>query len=296
MADYNLWSSVEVIEWIIAIDSCRFEKYRESLTISFKDNNFSGQSIVDLDREDLKEYGIINLDDRKTIYNEIIQLLATQKRFLSLSDDDDDDETGKDYSTLLTDKQLENLANVGFCKLVFDETENTFLMDLITGYVRINFQGQGIVKEIINAIIYYHGIKFDADLYVQIQSGGQNPVNYLTSRVNIALSETLTSFAESGPIVECEQIPPETLGLTLEYLGHHKGIEPDPLPCPVRSIHMNQIVTDKWDATWIDAFDKKTIFEVILAANYLNIKCLGMSMFCIIQHSIYKYIYIIIQI
>merc|ERR1711983_576054 len=38
--------------------------------------------------------------------------------------------------------------------------------------------------------------------------------------------------------------------------------------------HMNQIVSDKWDATWIDAFDKKTIFEVILAANYMDIKSL----------------------
>jgi len=28
------------------------------------------------------------------------------------------------------------------------------------------------------------------------------------------------------------------------------------------------------DATWIDAFDKKTIFEVILAANYMDIKSL----------------------
>ena len=46
------------------------------------------------------------------------------------------------------------------------------------------------------------------------------------------------------------------------------------MPCPVRSIHMNQIVSDKWDATWIDAFDKKTIFEVILAANYMDIKSL----------------------
>merc|ERR1712241_1192034 len=45
-------------------------------------------------------------------------------------------------------------------------------------------------------------------------------------------------------------------------------------PCPVRSIHMAQIVSDKWDATWIDAFDKKTIFEIILAANYMDIKSL----------------------
>merc|ERR1711972_696240 len=63
-----------------------------------------------------------------------------------------------------------------------------------------------------------------------------------------------------------------TLRHVLTWLGHHKGAEPDPLPSPVRSIHMAQIVTDPWDATFVDAFDKKTMFEVILAANYMDIK------------------------
>ena len=62
--------------------------------------------------------------------------------------------------------------------------------------------------------------------------------------------------------------------------GHHKGVEPDPLPCPVRSIHMRQICSDPWDADWIDPFDKKTIFELITASNDLQIKCL--CMYCIL--------------
>merc|ERR1711902_24311 len=77
-----------------------------------------------------------------------------------------------------------------------------------------------------------------------------------------------------GTSIEIRQVPPETLEHVITYLKHHKGKEPDPLPCPVRSIHMAQIVSDKWDATWIDAFDKKTIFEIILAANYMDIKSL----------------------
>eukprot|EP00486_Rosalina_sp_Unknown_P005563 CAMPEP_0201570486 /NCGR_PEP_ID=MMETSP0190_2-20130828/12773_1 /ASSEMBLY_ACC=CAM_ASM_000263 /TAXON_ID=37353 /ORGANISM="Rosalina sp." /LENGTH=403 /DNA_ID=CAMNT_0047994073 /DNA_START=23 /DNA_END=1237 /DNA_ORIENTATION=- len=287
-AHYKSWSSADCVEWIIAIDSARFERYRELLTTSFEENNFNGESILDLDLTDLKEYGIINLDDRKAIYSQIIQLMATQKRrdsqidiqidtsqLKSLSDVEEDDELGKDYSTLLTDDQLENLNNEGFCKLVFDETENTFLMDLIKGYVKNNYEGPGtVIQEIMNAITYYHGIKFDATMYVQVRSGGQNPVDYLTTRVNLELSKLLIEFAEDEPIVEARQVPPETLSHVMTYLGHHKGKEPDPLPCPVRSIHMSQICSDRWDADWIDAFDKKTIFEVILAANYLDIKSL----------------------
>ena len=35
---------------------------------------------------------------------------------------------------------------------------------------------------------------------------------------------------------------------------------------------MEQIVSHKWDAKFIDKFDKKAIFEIILGANYMDIK------------------------
>merc|ERR1712087_472176 len=91
------------------------------------------------------------------------------------------------------------------------------------------------------------------------------------------LSKFVTTILEgdaAATSIEIRQVPPATLKHVFDYLVHHKGEEPEQLPCPVRSIHMSQIVSDKWDATWIDAFDKKTIFEVILAANYMDIKSL----------------------
>ncbi|ETO29861.1 Suppressor of kinetochore protein 1 [Reticulomyxa filosa] len=56
----------------------------------------------------------------------------------------------------------------------------------------------------------------------------------------------------------------DTLENIVKYLNEHKGEEPPPLPCPVRSTEMSQIVSVKWDAEFIDAFDKKAIFEIIL--------------------------------
>jgi len=110
-----------------------------------------------------------------------------------------------------------------------------------------------------------------------LKSGGQQPKSFEISGKCAELSKFVTTILEGdadATVIEIRQVPPETLAHVVEYLQHHKGKEPDPLPCPVRSIHMNQIVSDKWDATWIDAFDKKTIFEVILAANYMDIKSL----------------------
>merc|ERR1711972_522603 len=74
--------------------------------------------------------------------------------------------------------------------------------------------------------------------------------------------------------ISLDKVQAETLKHVVEYLQHHQGKEPDALPCPVRSIHMAQIMGDKWDAAWIDAFTKKEIFEIILAANYMDIKSL----------------------
>ena len=93
-------------------------------------------------------------------------------------------------------------------------------MDLIKGYIRNNYDGHVLSQEIITAITYYHGVKFDASIYVQVQSGGIDPANYLAPRINISLSKTLTSFADSCPIVQCSQVPPDTLG-HIDIFSHH---------------------------------------------------------------------------
>jgi hypothetical protein len=117
----------------------------------------------------------------------------------------------------------------------------------------------------------------DEDEVLTLKSGGQNAKSFEISKKCAELSKFVTTILEGdadATQIEIRQVPAETLEHVITYLKHHKGKEPDPLPCPVRSIHMQQIVSDKWDATWIDAFDKKTIFEIILAANYMDIKSL----------------------
>eukprot|EP01083_Nonionella_stella_P094327 264596_1 len=117
----------------------------------------------------------------------------------------------------------------------------------------------------------------DDEEQLTLKSGGQQPKSFDISKKCAELSKFVTTILEGdadATSIEIRQVPPETLEHVISYLKHHKGKEPDPLPCPVRSIHMQQIVSDKWDATWIDAFDKKTIFEIILAANYMDIKSL----------------------
>ena len=81
---YRGWSSEAMANWIISIDPTFESKYGDSLLTMLKQNNITGQNIDELDREDLKSYGIINLDDRKRIYSEIQKLIVHKKRRDSL--------------------------------------------------------------------------------------------------------------------------------------------------------------------------------------------------------------------
>ena len=82
--DYKSWSYQEAAEWIISINSSKFEKYREALnnSCSAKDINF--ESIEE--DEDLKQYGITDSNDRKTIYIAITQLISTQPSLAESTD------------------------------------------------------------------------------------------------------------------------------------------------------------------------------------------------------------------
>eukprot|EP01083_Nonionella_stella_P215238 774850_1 len=104
-------------------------------------------------------------------------------------------------------------------------------MYLITGWIRLNYNGIDLIIDIIHAIIYLHGPKFDINIYIQLQSCEEEyPTYYLTTKQNIEISGLLC--LQPGPLLECRQVPSDTLQHVLLYLGHHKGIEPDPLPCP----------------------------------------------------------------
>ncbi len=57
----------------------------------------------------------------------------------------------------------------------------------------------------------------------------------------------------------------------IEFCRHAKDSPPNEIEKPLKSASMQDVVTDKWYATFIE-LDQETLFEVILAANYLDIK------------------------
>jgi len=66
----------------------------------------------------------------------------------------------------------------------------------------------------------------------------------------------------------------DVLKLIVEYLNYHKGKVPAEIAKPIRSVKMEKIVEDEWDATYINKQPKRMIFQIILGANYMDIKSL----------------------
>eukprot|EP00831_Metopus_contortus_P013959 TRINITY_DN1571_c0_g1_i1.p1 TRINITY_DN1571_c0_g1~~TRINITY_DN1571_c0_g1_i1.p1 ORF type:complete len:170 (+),score=29.44 TRINITY_DN1571_c0_g1_i1:198-707(+) len=59
----------------------------------------------------------------------------------------------------------------------------------------------------------------------------------------------------------------------IEYCKHAKESPPTEIEKPLKSASIAEVVADKWYATFIEV-DQEILFEIILAANYLDIKSL----------------------
>jgi len=197
----------------------------------------------------------------------------------SLSDDDDDDdgdEANRDRSALMVSmQQHSDLHQHGYCQVDAAKVDVVSMHCLVSGFIRENLPRSSIVEEIVIGIIRFQGPLYDSDEYIQIASGGDEPSYFLTHRINCELSKFAATVIDGNPsaeVVEFKQVPSDALRRVLQWLGHHRGKAPAPLPCPIRSISMADIVADPWDAEWVDSFDKKTVFEIIMAANYMDIQ------------------------
>eukprot|EP01083_Nonionella_stella_P102568 291848_1 len=197
----------------------------------------------------------------------MLALLASQAIFVNFANasdggDSDDDDVLKgmgatlDGSIFDDDEKMSVLANVG---------------DVETGAL----DGDDAANKQQNNTEDDGGLDSDDDEILTLTTGGKT---FDISKKDALLSKFVTTIRdgdEDATYIKVSQVPAETMAHVIDYLRHHKGQEPDQLPCPVRSIHMGDIVSDKWDAKdFIDTFDKKTIFEIILAANYMDIKSL----------------------
>lgn len=101
---------------------------------------------------------------------------------------------------------------------------------------------------------------------------------YEVERKSAFISKLVKTSVETDSTATEVPIPSakaEVLELVVKYMTHHKGTEPPIIEKPLRSKTMKD-VCNAWDADFIDTIgnDRQQLYDLILAANYMDIKSL----------------------
>jgi len=115
------------------------------------------------------------------------------------------------------------------------------------------------------------------DSLVLVSSDDVNGEKFTIDRESAMMCNLVKSIIEGdseAKMIEIKKVSTGILKLIVEYLKHHHGKSPAEIAKPIRSVKMEKIVEDEWDAKFINAQTKRNIFQIILGANYMDIKSL----------------------
>ena len=82
-----------------------------------------------------------------------------------------------------------------------------------------------------------------------------------------------SSEDEAPQIVPLPNVKEEILNKVIEFMKYHVDKPMTEIDKPLRSDKMEEVCKDEWDAKYIDV-SQELLFEIILAANYMDIKSL----------------------
>lgn len=119
--------------------------------------------------------------------------------------------------------------------------------------------------------------ELDRKINLVSSDGHTFPVNIKYAKISVFVTSALEDDDEAIdiPVLSVDK---ETLALVVEFMNHHEGTEPERPEKPLRHKEMSQVCNDPWDAEFIDRVDqqygRQQLYNVILAANYMDIKSL----------------------
>lgn len=113
----------------------------------------------------------------------------------------------------------------------------------------------------------------DDDLDSMLQLVSQELEKFSLPRKIAFMSELVKTMAE-GDKKESEiplpNVKAEVLNKVVQYMKYHANKPAEVIEKPLESANMKQVVA-QWDADFVDV-DQELLFELILAANYMDIK------------------------
>jgi len=95
------------------------------------------------------------------------------------------------------------------------------------------------------------------------------------AKVSALIKQALESDSSASE-VPMPGVKGDILAKVVEFMQHHKGVEPPIIEKPLRSKLMKELCKDAWDAEYIDKIgeDRQMLYDLILAANYMDVKSL----------------------
>eukprot|EP01084_Bolivina_argentea_P316201 548040_1 len=85
---YLQWSSNDIVDWILSLEQGKYKNYEKKLRAEINDEGVDGSSIKDIEKSDIKGWGVNNLKDRTSIYKHLQQLLNPNKNATGNNDND----------------------------------------------------------------------------------------------------------------------------------------------------------------------------------------------------------------
>ena len=87
------------------------------------------------------------------------------------------------------------------------------------------------------------------------------------------LKGLMTDFNSSQEPIPIPDIKADILNNVVEYLTYYKGKNPKDIPKPMPSANLSEII-DEWDVKFINGIELDSVFDLINAANYMDIPSL----------------------
>lgn len=124
----------------------------------------------------------------------------------------------------------------------------------------------------------------DEQMITLLASDGEKfTVPFKVARLSRMIREAIGEDDEIEDEFPIPKVNSLTLKLVVEYCTKYAETPMDSIDTPLKGETIEEIVTPKWYASWCKNMDRETVFNLVAAANYLDIKplldltCLGVA-------------------
>ena len=87
------------------------------------------------------------------------------------------------------------------------------------------------------------------------------------------LKGLITDFSTQQDPIQIPDIKYDILKKIIEYLTHYKDKVPKDIPKPMPPANLSEVI-DEWDVNFINSIELDNVFDLINAANYMDISSL----------------------